>query len=307
MIQKRSRGKKFPTNFVKTAILLLLRNDEPSHTDQINSDTKLAKKHSVYLHGNTKSTTEIINYLNEQFGISEPKGIRVHLGELYAQNILDKETRVGVETRWFWKNNVESFQKLVNFINKNSDMVRDVVEQGPLVKMKEQFSDDIHLVNDFLTSLRPQFDVNKYWFRTSYTRAFLSSNTLEYFVDKAYSKYKKNKFTDSKISKEEFQNKIFETRDMSMIVFLMHYSPSLIMFIINLEDNYKKILESKSITTGTLFLTVINDILIRRLISSNGSTATRFGMNWDLDHKKGLRMNLDCLLSNPQESDIANS
>jgi hypothetical protein len=274
MPQKRGIGKKFSTNYVKIAILLFLG-------DQI------------------KTTSEIIRYLNEEFGISKESNMaKIHLGKLYQFNMLDKETIIGIETKWYWKKNPNSFGKIINFIHDNPFLVQDIVERkySPQVN---NVQDDIELeLKQFFQSISPEFNADKYWFNLEYVRGFLTTQTIDHFVNKAYKKYCTNTQHRNVKSKEDFVFQVLENRDYDILQVLLYYSPNFVLYLTNLEKHYDEIINAKKIMTGIIFSTIMRDILVNRLISSKGSTAINIGTKWTSDHK-GLTINMNCLLSNP--------
>lgn len=158
---RRGRGKKFPTGFVKVAIMLFLRDiGKPSIA--IYSGPKLKKIDPVYP-ASSKSTSQIIDYLRKTFGISEPRGIRLHLGQLYSDNLLDKETKIGIETIWQWKRGFESFRKIVNFIQSNHDLVKDIVEFNPIRDIQDSLSEEDRIrITNFFQSMQSEFNISKY-------------------------------------------------------------------------------------------------------------------------------------------------
>ena len=89
-----NRGQKYKNNEVKLGILDFLANGKFTGAD-------------------------IRGRLAEVFGISEVRGIRKHLSDLYKKGFLDKIDRLGSTTEWWLKEDFDTFRKIVLFIKEN--------------------------------------------------------------------------------------------------------------------------------------------------------------------------------------------
>lgn len=93
-----TKGQKYKKNEVKLEILYFLANEKRTGAD-------------------------IRARLAEVFGISEPRGIRKHLSELYKWKFLDREDKLGDTTIWWLKDDFNTFRKIILFINENGEKV----------------------------------------------------------------------------------------------------------------------------------------------------------------------------------------
>lgn len=299
MTRTRGRGKKFPTNFVKVAILLLLRDvEKPSIA--IYHGPKFRKTSLHWPYCIRKSTSEIRDYLKERFGISESKGVRLHLDWLYKNKYLSKTTKQGIETVWEWNKKLESFKKIVSFIEENADFVKQI-STDPTFKSDELIDDENKQnLKNFFDSLQPVFDVTRYWYYTKYTRSFLNEEMIDYFVEIAFKKYliTKNKIMLKQCTDvESFEHEIFMNRDKKIIVKLMYYSPSLVKHIMNLDQKFEEILDNRKLWTDNILLLVINDLLKFQKLQPNRTTGINVGMSKLDDIAHQLEIKLICNLT----------
>ncbi len=299
MVRIRGRGKKFPTNFTKIAILLLLRDvDKPSVA--IYSGPKFKKTALEWPHGISRSTAEIIDYLKEKFVISEPKGIRLHLEWLYKKKYLNKTTKSGIESRWEWNKSLESFKKIVDFIEINSNLVEQIATE-PNFKPNEIIDEENKQnLRDFFKFSNPPFDITRYWYYTKYTRSFLNEKMIDYFVDKAYLKYcsSKNKSQLKQCpDKQSFVHQLLGYQGNEVIVKLMYYSPSLVKHIMNLEQKFEDILDYRKLSSQNISLLVINDLLKFSKLQPNRSMSINGGIQKLDDQAQQLEIKLICNLT----------
>ena len=287
MARKRSKGEKLPTNLIKIAIVLFLRDKK-------------------------KTTSEIRDYLGRQFGITEPKGIRMHLQWLHHKGkILDKFGKKGLDTTWEWKKTLESFKKIVNFLHSNSEIVKKLVEFNPIDGIEEHLpEEDKTKVTTFFQSMTPEFKVERYWYNTKYARSFFNKNIIRHFVHHTYEDHRQE-LEPQFINEDELKAITFPIpRTDDFIVTLMHYSPSLVRYIINLEDHLSEIIKAKRThETSSIFLMILKDIVVDRQISHGGTSSTQYGIQRTTSDSdvKGLKISLECLLHEPKVKNNANS
>lgn len=245
----RTRGAKLPTNFIKIAIILFT------------SDTK-------------KSSTEIREYLKKRHKVTEPRGIRKHLAELYNRGYLDKRVKIGIGSYYTWKKSFDSFKKIANFITENTNMVKQVeIENNKNKEIIDLFFDppskftkplsaeelkpversnfvsEVHYLMN-LKDIEAQFDSVRYWFNTNYAISMIDKIFVKHFVDQAYNKCIKNsevlkfyKKTEHKpITKKMFMEKCLSSQNEKNLAILMKQSPSLVLYVINLEETFQKIM-----------------------------------------------------------------
>jgi len=280
MARKRGIGKKFTKNLIKVSILLYLRDGK-------------------------KSTSEIMEYLKKTFGISESKGVRLHLEWLRANLFLDKHTKIGIGTYWQWRKYPESFKKIVSFLHSNHDLVKDIVEVYPFEYMDTSDEEKDHL-RRFFDQMKPEFYIHKYWYNTSYARSFFNEKTIFHFTKRAFKKYvDKGEFKTT--SYDEFKRTVFGSLQDDTIVKLMHYSPSLVVYILNLNENYV-LTVNKELPIGQAMILqiVLNDILIHNYRSHGGTSSAQYNIQKDPD-SGAVKMNLTCSLAEPLEESNANS
>jgi len=233
-IPKRNRGAKLPKNRVKMEIILLLRDG-------------------------SKTTSEIRDYLREKYCISESRGIRLHLEHLCQKEILEKDVQNGVGTNYFWKRNPDSFRKIINTISDNNETVREILKHKKInlqsrynIELKKRMADKV------------SFDATSLWYNTEYAKLFITETTLEYFIDVAYQKCNHEqlflnycKSVESSSTLELFRLVFLENNDNETLLLLMRYSPSLVQYIVNLEENCMKRLGSLDQRKDLIFQMIV--------------------------------------------------
>ena len=208
----------------------------------------------------------------------------------------------GKGSYWWWKRTFDSFKKIVNFITFNHHVIEKIIEERSLI-FKDGLSEEnkTQLKNFFKMNL-PPFYPTKYWSNTEYTKSFFNEQTIEYFVKKAYEKYLKYKKSEC-VSNAEFERIVLHGLDRKLVVKLMYYSPSLILYIINLEERYSYNFERKiPQTVSFILLMVLNDLLITRHRLYHGISSAQYGITEkkSSDSKSlEIELYLTCRLSNP--------
>ena len=289
---KRRPGQKLPTNLVKIAIMLFLRDEK-------------------------KMTREILDHLKEQHGLSESRGIRKHLGELKKDDHLEDIAQSGKPSYWQWKNDIESFKKIVNFLTENSAVIRMVEEsstQDSDKKDNQEFLSDIPYVQDIQ---RPSetFDSAKYWFDTESAKSFFTKETINYFVDilrkkcaeeDDYIKFIKTSLIFQEKPDEFLENIIFGlNRDRNVLITMMHHSPTFVLYVLNLDKlNPKKIISGYDIRDDIITSMILKDMIIGRTSNQHGigsSTKVSSSSRWTKKKEfDGIAIDLHAELNSPE-------
>ncbi len=269
-MQIRKRGAKLPTNFIKIAILLFT------------ADAK-------------KSSTEIREQLKQVHNVKEPRGIRKHLAHLYDKEFLDKTVEIGIGSYYTWKKSFSSFKKIVNFLTENSDVVQqveiennkdkeamDIMLDPPSKFIKPLTAKELSLPFEqrYISEIAYQIDLKdkntlfdgmRYWFNTNYTISMINQKFVKYFIDKAHKKsvidFQVSKFYREemhvKITKKIFKSKCLSSLNEKSLVILMRHSPSLVLYVINLEKTFQnKMIEQDY--SDKIFPIVIKDMFSKR-------------------------------------------
>jgi len=258
-MEKRTRGKKLPNNFVKTAILLYLVDSE-------------------------KSASEIRDYLKFVHNIKEPRGVRLHLTKLYDDGYLDKKVKKGIAGYYTWKESVESFQKIISFLSTHSQLIRQVEIQN--IKYRDydsEYLEEDEMPIQFkygrgnemqylskLTDLTQPFDTSRFWYDTEYTRKFLNKKTLRYCLNIAYQKCKTDekvledfKEYGGKLKKDRFRYNCFHRYNDDSLVAMMFHSYTLVAHMVNLEKNYQEYMIGPNEGSEFIFRMVLTDLHYR--------------------------------------------
>jgi hypothetical protein len=281
--RKRGIGKKQPTNMTRLQILFFLRQGQ-------------------------KTTTEIREYLKDTSGITEPKGVRLHLARLYDDGYLSKKSKIGIGVVWEWKKTHTSFKKIVNLFYEKFETIYDMINEEPVEFRGSEIAFENQLViAKFVKSFSPVYHVTLRWYKTNYTKSFLNEKTIEYFVNDAYDKVKKSPKMKN-ISKIEFE-KIPRT----ILVKLMYYSPTLVQYIVNLDEKSKQLIQNydkKILLSGTkkdIILMPIKDIFIEHHEHHGNYPSLSYGIQED-KLAKTIQLNLTMQIpENLGEDKIANS
>src|SRR2546422_6980461 len=142
MARTRERGSKYPTNFVKIAIVLFIGD-------------------------HSKSTSEILDYLRTVHGVSEPRGVRAHLSKLIENDILTKVAKKGLESYYSWNKTLDAFKQILKLIYDNIDLVKII--QNKNGKKRETYHQITQFHQDTLTTpVRKQYDPAHLWYSTNY-------------------------------------------------------------------------------------------------------------------------------------------
>lgn len=242
---KRTRGKRLKNNYTKISIVLFVGIGK-------------------------KSTTEIREYLKIVHQIAEPHGVKQHLNYLYGEEILDKITQIGIGTCYFWKKEKESFRKIINMISNNSEMVRKILRQKLAAKKIRNRPVKLYEIN-LLRRIKDEttpFDTTEFWYNTNYTESFITNSTLKYFLDQAcqrciidpvFVEYFESK--KMKASKKMFDIILLENYDYQTLLTLMRYSPSLVLYLVNLDVKYKERITNMDERKDLIFQMVLRDYL----------------------------------------------
>ena len=308
----RGPGDKFPKNFVKTAILRFTADIE-------------------------RSATEIYDYMELVFHVTESKGIRVHLGWLVDNGFLEKRVKPGVGSYFKWKKSFESFRKIVIFLEDNSIRVRQVEVQNSKfrnfdsmkikvprklqkkLKTKElEFPYPLPMGVELgyqsrLADFDKEIDIARYWYNTEYTESFLNKKTLNYFLNKAYQLFQNDEELEQyykqhgvKVKKQDFRGITFYIYDDETIVTLLYHSPSLVLHVIDLENRYKRYEKDLYGVHDFIFEMVLKDLMERAFMPHRTPTgiASGFEKVYAKDGRyAGLDMRLVSALENPHDPD----
>jgi len=308
---RRNPGDKFPKNFVKIAILRYVSDVE-------------------------RSATEIYDYMEVVFNVKETRGIRGHLSWLVDDNYLEKRVKSGIGSYFKWKKTLESFKKIVLFLETNDLSLRKVEIQNAKfidfdsVKVKvpkrlqkklktKELKFPYHLpigseMNylDTLSNFEKPIDIARYWYNTEYTESFLNKKTIAHFLNKSYKLFLKDKEVQShskqyhfKMDKHYFRHITFFKYDDEVIVTLLHYSPSLVLHMIDLDNKYKKYAKEPIILRDFVFEMVLKDLEERAFIPLRMPTTIARGFKkvFAKDGRfAGLDMRLVSALENPHDN-----
>jgi len=247
-IPKRNRGAKLPKNRVKMEIILLLRDD-------------------------SKTTSEIRDYLREKYCISESRGIRLHLEHLCQKEILEKDVQNGVGTSYSWKRNTESFRKIINIISENNETVRQILRQKN-ISLQSRYGKEL---KKRIADIGVPFDATLLWYNTEYAKSFITEDTVKHFIDMAYKKCSHEQLFLSYCRKvgsgptiELFRLIFLENNDDETLMLLLMYSPSLLKYIANLENNLVERLGNLDQRKDVIFQMVVKDNLVTQYTPHGG-------------------------------------
>ena len=274
MVKNRKRGEKLPKNYIKIVILLFV------------GDKK-------------KSRSEIRDYLKKNLGISEPRGVRSHLSKLCQDGYLEGYVEPGIGSYYQWKKNLESFKKIIEFISTNSDIAKKIIIDKPQVSQPIKSGGKLQPRKLFET-----YDVDpiELWYNTKYAKSFFTGEVVNNLLEEAYEDYSKNKGTYS-LNKSEFRTVVLENIDTKSIVTLMHYSPNLVRYIIDLPNLYKNKTRNLKEKENRIFFQVLDDHI-------HGNYSSHVG-GWHfipepkinkIDRKdfKGVRLEFGCGFADPR-------
>jgi len=228
-MEKRQRGETMKKNQVKLAIMLFIGDK-------------------------TISGSDIRDHLRKLYRIRESRGVRAHLSSLCEKGYLDKTTKVGIETYYRWKTEIDSFRKIIDLISNNSKLIKNIIKE----RRKENKLNQSRV----MTLIKPSagIDVTRYWYNTAYAKLFFTSKTIDTVIETAYADYSKNKH-DFQLNKSNFKHIILEGIDNQTLVTLMYHSPNLVKYIIDLRNRYKEKTRNLKRVTDQIFFTTIHDIL----------------------------------------------
>ena len=232
MVRTRKRGERLPDNYVKIAILLFIGDDK-------------------------KAQFEIKEYLKQVHGIAEKKGIRLHLSKLCQDEYLQEESEPGKPKYYQWKKSVNSFKKIIELISKNAEIVKSSIIEIKNLNKTKTITKAFQIKK---LSRTEDFDPTKYWYNTNYAKSFFNESTLKSCLEEAYKNYstEKGKYP---LDESEFKTVVLENNDIKTIVTLMHYSPNLVNYIIDLAKSYKQKIEDLDKKENKIFLTILDDII----------------------------------------------
>lgn len=274
----RERGDKLPTNFVKLAILL-------------------------YLTDTSKSTSEIREFLKELVGITERRNIQKHLSELYDDKVITKVVKQGIGSYYQWNNDISSFKKIINWISNNSEAVKEIQDN----RMKKVGSYDkvtqYHL-DTLTTPIKRPFDPTRFWYHTNYAVSFFNEKTISTLIDHTYKKYLSKKPTKP-FDLEQFEIIVLEGIDRESLVVLMHYSPNLVRYLLNLDIHYVEKLSNLKIREDLIKHIVLNDALFGHFPDHSGAIifGNGFNLSKEYDNKQKLqsiKLELYCNFPKPK-------
>ena len=96
---KRKQGEKFPVGFIKRKIILIISNQFPKGMKE----------------------PDLRDSLREKWGISEPKGVKIHLNDLEEKKVLVKEERRGFPNVWKLNQDYNAFKSLIKDFHNSED------------------------------------------------------------------------------------------------------------------------------------------------------------------------------------------
>lgn len=274
---KRRRGEKLPKNYVKIAILL-------------------------YVGDERKSSLEIREYLKDVHSVSERKGIQLHLSKLCEEGYLEGETKAGIAAYYQWKKSTESFKKIIELISENADMVRKIILEKSKVIPPKTITEKFQIKKLFETY---NVDPTQFWYNTKYAKSFFTEDVLNDLLDKSYDDYSTNKGTYP-LNKSEFRIVVLENTNTQAIITLMHYSPNLVKYIIDLPNLYQKKTRNLKEKENRIFYTVLDDIIHGNYSyhGSGGYIREPTIDKIDSNAFKGVKLEFDCSLVDPGTSPI---
>lgn len=204
-----SRGQKYPKDFVKTVILLYLRDTE-------------------------KPASDIRDFLKNQFELSERRNIQKHLNYLFDHHVIDKKVRAGIESRYKWSKNIQAVRTIVNLISETES-----VEQISNKLFRQIKKQQTKWHKNYGTSQSDaKYDPIKLWYRTNYILLFFNKKTISNSLKLAYNKYRK-KNNKKHIKFKRFRIIVLERLTDDELITMMYYSPTLVKYILNLDIHYE--------------------------------------------------------------------
>ena len=259
----RARGEKLPTNFVKLAILL-------------------------YLTDTSKSASEIREFLKELVGITERRNVQKHLSELYDNEILTKTVERGIGSYYTWNNTIKAFKKIVDLVSDNSEAVIGI--QGKRIKKVQPYTSVTEYHLDTLTTpVKKPFDPTSFWYYTNYAVSFFKGETILSMIDRAYKKYLSKK-PKKPLGPEQFKTIVLEGIDEESLAILMHYSPNLVRYILNIEIHYENKLANLRKKEDLLSYVVLSDALFGNYPDHSGGFHFGGGFNLEKEYDGGAKV-----------------
>lgn len=275
----RERGDKLPTNYVKLAILL-------------------------YLTDTSKSTSEIREFLKDLVGITERRNIQKHLSELFDDKIITKVVKQGIGSYYEWSNDISSFKKIINLISNNAEAIKEI-QEGRLKKI-ESYAKVAYL--DTLSTIKKPFDPTRFWYHTNYAVSFFNEKTISILIDSTYKKYLAKKPVKP-LDLEKFETIVFESIDKESLVVLMHYSPNLVRYLLNLDMHYVDKISNLKTREEVIKHIVLNDALFGHYPDHSGTII--FGAGFSLDKEydskqklQSVKLELSCNFPKPKPKTI---
>ena len=274
MVRTRKRGERLPDNYVKIAILLFIGDDK-------------------------KAQFEIKEYLKQVHGIAEKKGIRLHLSKLCQDEYLQEESEPGKPKYYQWKKSVNSFKKIIELISKNAEIVKSSIIEIKNFNKTKTITEAFQIKK---LSRTEDFDPTIYWYDTKYAKNFLNEEILNNLLETAYKEYFKT-IEANPLEQSVFKTVVLENIDTKSILTLMHYSPNLVKYLIDLPINYKQKTGNLEEKENRIFFQVLDD-----RIHGNYSGHVK-GLHFipepkiiKIDRKdfKGVRLEFACDFASPQ-------
>lgn len=116
--KKRERGKAFPIGFIKRKIALILSTQFPKGIRE----------------------PDLRDFLRENWGVSEPKGVKIHLAELKKKEMLVKEEKKFTNV-WRLSESYEAFKSLLKEFHNSEDEIGFVRSKYAQSIINESFID----------------------------------------------------------------------------------------------------------------------------------------------------------------------
>ena len=117
--EKRERGEKFPAGFIKRKIVLIISNQFPKGMKE----------------------PDLRDTLREGWGISEPKGVKIHLNDLKEKKVLVKGEKRGFPNVWKLSQDYETFKCLAKEFHNSEDEVEFLKSGYAQLMINKEFVD----------------------------------------------------------------------------------------------------------------------------------------------------------------------
>lgn len=174
--------------------------------------------------------------------------------------LLAKDFKNGIANQYFWKKESTSFRKIITFFEENIELIKQILFEN----LKEnRIADPGERMYLKTLSKKPEksFDMTRYWYKTEYAKSFFSVEFVESQVDKAFASYRpaENAY---KLSKENFKHIVLDGISSSGVATLMHHSPSLVKYLLDLQTRHEEKTKDLSKAKQIVPILVMRDDLV---------------------------------------------